>query len=59
MNSEHKNFLLCMLCAACICGFGLSAAGQSNLLVNGNFSLGNTGFTSQYTYSHGNLVILG
>jgi hypothetical protein len=24
---------------------------QANLLANGNFSLGNTGFTSQYTYS--------
>ena len=27
-----------------------------NLLTNGDFSAGNTGFTSQYTYSPGNLL---
>ena len=33
----------------------LQAQGQLNLIVNGNFDLGNTGFTSGYTYSHGNI----
>jgi hypothetical protein len=32
-----------------------SAMAGSNLIVNGNFGAGNTGFTSQYTYSPGDL----
>ncbi len=43
-------------------GTSLPSAAPSNLLVNGNFSLGNTGFTSQYVYStnlepEGNYVV--
>jgi hypothetical protein len=44
-----------LVCFTVIEFLGASAIGQTNLLVNGNFSLGNTGFTSQYTYSPGNL----
>jgi hypothetical protein len=42
-----------LACVTFICLLGPPAMGQSNLLVNGNFSLGNTGFTSQYTYLPG------
>jgi hypothetical protein len=40
-------------------GFFLGLAGQGradNLIVNGNFESGNTGFTSGYAYSPGNLL---
>lgn len=45
MKTLRSAFLLLAVCAA-------SAVGQTsgNLVVNGNFSAGNTGFTSDYTY---------
>lgn len=46
---------LCALLAASAALGALPASAQ-NLVVNGDFSAGNTGFASQYTYSHGSLL---
>lgn len=43
---------------ALICIIASSAQGQSNLLINGSFELGNTGFSSDYTYSHNHAGML-
>jgi hypothetical protein len=47
MKQAHKSLLIISICA-----LTSSVLGQ-NLLPNGNFELGNTGFTSGYTYSPG------
>ena len=42
-------------CSILFCMTIPRAFGQSNLLVNGNFELGDTGFSSGYTYSAGDI----
>ncbi len=43
----------CITAAGCLLAWAVPAAAQ-NLVPNGNFEAGNTGFTSDYTYSPGN-----
>jgi hypothetical protein len=53
------NSLLLLASVSFIWLLALPTSGQTNLLVNGDISSGNTGFSSGYTYSPGNLVPTG
>jgi len=46
-----KSFVVAALIGTSGLIFGSTVAGATNLIVNGDFSAGNTGFTSQYTYA--------
>jgi hypothetical protein len=46
---------LALVCLALLLVVSPAPAGFVNLITNGDFSLGNTGFTSDYTYTPGNL----
>ena len=60
MKSAHLSSLVVLLLLTC---FTTSANAQcsitANLVSNGNFESGNTGFSSSYAYSSGNLVAEG
>lgn len=57
MKNKRKQIQTSLLgCFIPVLSFVLPVVGQTNLLINGNFELGNTGFTSGYSYSPGNLV---
>lgn len=43
---------LALLCSASLLVFAWSGAARANLVTNGDFSAGNTGFSSDYTYGN-------
>ena len=53
MQTLHKALLI--LAGSLLAVQANSAKAGSNLIVNGDFGAGNTGFTSQYAYSPGDL----
>jgi hypothetical protein len=49
-NTQTCNFTVTVKCDSVACPCPNNAIAGPNLVVNGNFSAGNTGFTSDYTY---------
>ncbi len=54
-----KNVRFTVACAVLAFSAALSDQASANLIVNGDFESGNTGFTSDYAYSAGNIVAAG
>ena len=58
MRGWERNFMKRVICLV-VAILGVTCLAHANLLTNGDFQSGNTGFSSGYTYSPGNLIPAG